>query len=442
LGIPLLFYHSRDLTDDNPPPPPFFTTDKNTMKATAGFLTALALGGALAVPVVPVEEKSPYLMPGPVLGGHKINILKPILGSGDSSPRKPPKDGYRDLRLKKDITLAWKNGMSATHSINKFFLCFWLTLLSSLLLPDDALTQAVLKANWNDAPEYKVINMEDFDDLVEDVDCTAPHLFIDFKRAEDISNAIREWGWVNDQSTHKLVVFANHAKCGEDATREPFLVTAIKYDKKEFRADMQVEAIKDFESVIPEGVLEIDTLIDPEDVLPPRSFFDADDDAATTSPASPLLTKTKRADATMSLSLNRDMSGNIFRIQKNGNYVSLDCTDCGTRGYLRAKAYVHISWFRVKTAYVEFRAEGVEVRVNLLLEAHLEHHVTDHKVLVPLMVYVGIPKIIALRFGANLGIGWDIGFEATGRVGWGIVGKMDNSLYRNCLKGCSDVNQG
>ena len=287
--------------------------------------------------------------------------------------------------------------------------------------------------------------MEDFGDLVEDVDCTAPHLFIDFKRAEDISNAIHEWGWVNDQSAHKLVVFANHPKCREDATREPFLVTAIKYDKKEFRADMQVEAIKDFESVIPEGVLEIDTLINPEDVLPP-SFFDAattsTSDDSNISPASPLLTKTKRADATMSLSLNRDMSGTIFRIQKNGNYVSLDCTDCGTRGYLRAKAYVHISWFRVKTAYVEFRAEGVEVRVNLLLEAHLEHHVTDHKVLVPLMVYVGIPKIIALRFGANLGIGWDIGFEATGRVGWGIVGKMDNSLYRNCLKGCSDVNQG
>ena len=49
------------------------------------------------------------------------------------------------------------------------------------------------------------------------------------------------------------------------------------------------------------------------------------------------------------------------------------------------------------------------------------------------MVYVGIPKIIALRFGANLGVAWDIGFEATGRVNWGITGKMDISVYRACL---------
>jgi hypothetical protein len=93
----------------------------STMKATSGFLAAFALE-ALAVPLIPVEEKSPYLMPGPVLGSDKINILKPITGSGDASPRKPPKDGYRDLKLKKDIALAWKNGKYLTYAECSFVL--------------------------------------------------------------------------------------------------------------------------------------------------------------------------------------------------------------------------------------------------------------------------------------------------------------------------------
>ncbi len=100
------------------------------MKATAISLATFALG-ALAIPVMP-EDKSPYLMPAPILGGDKINILKPIRGSGDASPRRPPQGGYRDLKLKKDVTLAWKNG---TWAIEMDLLCFFFFFLPFFRAP-------------------------------------------------------------------------------------------------------------------------------------------------------------------------------------------------------------------------------------------------------------------------------------------------------------------
>jgi hypothetical protein len=272
----------------------------------------------------------------------------------------------------------------------------------------------------------KAANMEDFADRVDTVDCKAPRISISFKKAEDIADITTEWNWVNEKAGNSIVLFVNHAACGEDGSRVPFKVTGAEFDRTKLRAELQVVAVQEIESVVADGVLEIDTLVDPAEVLPPRSVAAID----------------KRASVTKSLSLNRDLSGNIFKVQKNGNFVSLDCTDCGTRGYLIAKAYVDIARFRVKTAYVEFKADDVEVRVDLKLEAHVAHHVTNHKVIVPLLVQVGIPHIIALRFGANLGLGWDIDFQANGTATWGIVGKLADSQYRNCLKGCNDINQG
>lgn len=298
----------------------------------------------------------------------------------------------------------------------------------------------MLKANWNEADDMKVINMEDFGDTVKNVDCTAP-LIIDFKEAADFSHAVREWGWINEKTGNKIILFVNHPACGKDPTRLPYVVKSIQYDEKQLRADMKVEAAADFLSIIPDGELEIDTLIDPNEVLPP-SYFETR--PTSTSSARPGSTKppTKRLEVNPSLSLNKDLSGNIFHIGQSSNFVSLDCTDCGTHGYLRAKAYVKISWFKIKTAYIQFTTDGVEVKVNLKLEAHSEYSTTDHKVIIPIQVYVGIPEMIDLHFGADLGFGWDINFQATGQVTWGITGKLVDSTYRNCLKGCSDTNQG
>jgi hypothetical protein len=73
--------------------------------------TALAFAfgaGTFAAPVVS-EDKSNYQVRGPLIEKGKFDILRPIKGSGDINHRPPP-GGYRDLKLKKDLTLAWKNG--------------------------------------------------------------------------------------------------------------------------------------------------------------------------------------------------------------------------------------------------------------------------------------------------------------------------------------------
>ncbi|KAG9231163.1 hypothetical protein BJ875DRAFT_470349 [Amylocarpus encephaloides] len=398
------------------------------MKLSHGALVASWLLPALAAPVeiVPVDVKPTVIYESPNLNLDKsgMTVLKPVVGSGDLFKARPSPGSFKDFKLKKEITLSWKN--------------------------DEVLANATLRANWNGAPNMKVINMEDFGDALEGVDCTAPYMYLDFKiKDTDLFNSVmKEWGWVNDKTENQIVLFANHKSCGPDATREPYMVKSIQYDLKLLKALLKVEPVKDFEAIVYDGEFEYTTLVDPNDEIPP-SFYDAE---TVWDPAfdSPPITKrdvaishpVSRIDVSKTLNLNHNFNGNIFSFGDSDANLRLDCVDCRTRGYVTAQGYIKFGFFRIEKAYVEFRASQVQAVMNLKLQAHLEREVKDHKIVLPLTAFIGIPKLAAVRMGVDIGIGWDMNFSATGVMTFGVTATMAQSKYRNCFKGCSDVKSG
>ncbi|KAF1828980.1 hypothetical protein BDW02DRAFT_602951 [Decorospora gaudefroyi] len=320
------------------------------------------------------------------------SVLKPVVGSGGLGKSRPVPGGFKDLKLNKDITFAWKN--------------------------DKTKATAELKANWESAPNIKVINMEDFSDVLDKVDCTSSNMDLYFNDEASYTASQQEWGWVNSKSEYRITIFANHKSCGPEATRVPWSVNAIKYDAGSLRASLNVSPIKDFLSAIADGEFE----------------FGGPAEAQSTEIS-------KRAiDVGLSFSLNKNFARNIFIFQHQGKSLRLDCTTCRTEGSLYLKGYIKISWFKLKEFYIKFNANDVKAHVELKLAAELETSKEDHIILVPVTYPVGIPGILDLSAGFDIGVGYNMRLAATGEMTWGAHATMSpRSEYKFCIKGCRDV---
>ncbi|KAK4188585.1 hypothetical protein QBC35DRAFT_473426 [Podospora australis] len=371
-------------------------------------LLAMAFGLAptWAVPVIEPRaglDKSPAAISPAAfrLPGGPLKVLKP----------KPLKPGKVDFGLKKNIVLDWDD--------------------------DDKVTKAKLNANWKDQDDVKVINMADFGTALEKVDCTAPSMALDFKEAGPYKEAKASWAWVDGAAKNNIILFVNHPSCGADKAETPFKVTSIKYDDVKFIATMQVTAIDDLESVIPDGDLTIETLADiQEPIIDARDYEEGDAQE---------LDKRISGSLNPSISLNRNFDNkNILNIGSSSNFVRLDCTDCGTRGKINVKLYAKISWFSVKTSYVEFRAQDVQAWLNLKLQGKGTRTHKGHKVIVPITAYgFSIPKIATLRIAADIGVGWDASVSGEGQITFGATAKLTNpSVWKECFRGCDDTKSG
>lgn len=291
-------------------------------------------------------------------------------------------------------------------------------------------------ANWAEQEDVKVIDMASFGSALEKVDCTAPTMSLDFKTSATYLEAKASWNWVNAASKNNIILFVNHPSCGADKAEAPFRVTGIRYDDTKHIAHLTVTEIEDLEAVIPDGDLVIETLADvDEPILTARND---------SSPDSSLVKRAKKT-TTINLTSNFD-NKNIFTLGSttSNNYLKLDCTDCGTRGKIRVKLYAKIKWFRVKKSYVEFRAEDVQAFLNLKLQGKGNKAHKGHKTVIPVTAYgFRIPRIATLRIAADIGVGYDASGEGDGYVTWGATAKVtDNSLWRECFRGCEDEKVG
>jgi hypothetical protein len=264
---------------------------------------------------------------------------------------------------------------------------------------------------------------------------------LDFKQAGPYNEAKASWNWVNSASKNTVILFVDHPDCGADKAEAPFRVTGIKYDDAKFIAQLTVEEIQDLEAIIPDGELVIETLAD---VGKPAVRRDNPDAAGT--PMSPVpLPLQKRISKSTTINLSTDFSNrNLLAAGSGANTFKLDCLECGTRGKIRVKLYAKISWFKVKRSYVEFRAEDVQAFLNLKLYGKGSHTAKGRKTLVPITAFgFNIPKIAALRIAADIGVGWDAGFDGEGEVTWGATAKLTNpSVWKECFRGCDDEKTG
>lgn len=285
--------------------------------------------------------------------------------------------------------------------------------------------------------------MADFGTALEKVDCTAPSMSLDFKQAGPYNEAKASWGWVNIVDKNTIILFVDHPDCGADKAETPFRVTGIKYDDTKFIVYLTVAEIQDLEAVIPDGELVIETLAD---VGKPAVKARRDDSATADAHMSPVpLPLRKRISKSTTINLSSDFSNrNLLTAGSGGDSLKLDCLECGTRGKIRVKLYAKISWFKVKRSYVEFRAEDVQAFLNLKLYGKGSRTAQGRKTLVPITAFgFNIPKIATLRIAADIGVGWDAGFNGEGEVTWGATASLTNpSVWKECFRGCDDEKTG
>lgn len=385
-------------------------------------LLALTVGlaPAWAVPVKELGELETYPGVVPLEKFRELEkdlpILKPRL------PKRGEKD-QPDFSLKKDIVLRWDNG-------------------------EEDVIKTELTANWKEQDEVSVINIADFADAIEKVDCTAPTMSLVFKERNGLYDAQKHWDWINGgDGKNNIILFANHPSCDEvGKAGAPFRVNAIKYDEKQLMAYLAVKEIDNLETVIPDGELEVDTLADVDEPIEdaPRDEFDPKPEVA--DPKDPKkIVKRLSGSITPTISLQKDFNNkNIFTLGSGTNYLKLDCTTCGSRGKIKIKLYAKISWFKVTESYIEFRAEDVRAFVNLKLHGKASRSWQGHKVLIPITAYgFQIPSVATLRIAADIGVGYDANLYGEGQVTWGATAMLTNpSVRRECFKGCSDYKSG
>lgn len=276
--------------------------------------------------------------------------------------------------------------------------------------------------------------MDDFGDVLENVDCTPPEMSLDFKDRESFQAAIDKWNWVNENEDRHFVMFVNHPKCGVDQSRIPFNITDVDYDEEKYIAYLTAREI-DYSRAIHDGHLRIETVAAP--ISNPTNQTSGRNSTALK----------KRLDVSKTFSLKNDFTTNIVDLSDGANSVSLACTDCGTDGTVKVVLDVKISWFKVNHVYIEYSATDALAKVNLALDARGEL-VGRQAGTVEFFSYsilgVNIPKIAGLTFGPSMGAGWAVGpLKGNASVRWGATAQLTPvSHSRICLRGCESTSEG
>ncbi|RVD83922.1 uncharacterized protein DFL_005694 [Arthrobotrys flagrans] len=91
---------------------------------------------------------------------------------------------------------------------------------------------------------HPLIMMEKFDGLLKEVYCGTQSITLDFQHKDAMDYAIKTWDWVNQDSEDYFFLIANHPGCGEEAQRNPYKVTKVKYDQEKFQTVLNTEAIE------------------------------------------------------------------------------------------------------------------------------------------------------------------------------------------------------
>jgi hypothetical protein len=319
-------------------------------------------------------------------------------------------------------------------------------------------TAATLDADFLGDDEH-VINMEDFGDVLQNVDCTAPHLALDFKDNKSFQAAIQKWTWVNQRESRHFFMIVNHPACGRKVSRRPFKITNIRYDNKKYVAFLDGREV-DYKSCLHDGHLRIETTTqqpkeqgnptepaeptEPTEPTEPQGVEGVGGDNSTEGIGFNSTSLARRASVNKSVSLKKDFTGNIFKTGSGNTSASLDCTDCGTNGELKVTLDVSVKLFSIKKAYVEFRATNVEAKLNIALSGSIQKKYSDTKELFTVnAVGVEIPEIAKLSFGPAFGVGWGATLTGNGKLTFGAGAALTpNSVARVCLKGCDTGTEG
>ena len=78
-----------------------------------------------------------------------------------------------------------------------------------------------------------IIMMERFEPLTTSVDCKGDdgEMSLTFRSEDAFRHTLQQWSYINDNEEGKFLLIANHAGCGPDDRRQPYLYVRIGHGK-------------------------------------------------------------------------------------------------------------------------------------------------------------------------------------------------------------------
>lgn len=92
-----------------------------------------------------------------------------------------------------------------------------------------------------------IIMMERFEPLTTSVDCKGDdgEMSLTFASADAFNHALQQWSYINENEEGKFLMIANHAGCGPDDQRQPYLYVEKMHVIIRPRADKRGQYIQD-----------------------------------------------------------------------------------------------------------------------------------------------------------------------------------------------------
>ncbi|KAF1815561.1 hypothetical protein P152DRAFT_455276 [Eremomyces bilateralis CBS 781.70] len=371
------------------------------MRAIATLFAGVVLffSGTSALPLADIEDVEPdYSVQSTSFDGIPTIDLEPVVSLTDDGHLSKRRDA---LDLRDAVTLYWKQNKA----------------------------NAILQVEYLGENEL-VINMDDFGDVLENVDCSPPEMSLDFKDRESFEAAITKWNWVNENENRHFIMFVNHPKCGPDHSRTPFNITDVDYDEERYITYLTAHELE-YSRAIHDGHLRIETTAAPTNQT--NNGYST--------------TLSKRIDISKSFSLKKDFTTTMIDTGDATSGLSLACTDCGTDGTINVALDVKISWFKIKHVFIEYGATNALARVNLALNSRgdlVARQAGTVEFYSYTIIGVNIPKIGGLSFGPSMGAGWAVGpIKGNASMTWGATAQLTPvSNTKICLKGCESSSEG
>lgn len=117
-----------------------------------------------------------------------------------------------------------------------------------ILLLDEQDTAIANLTLYMPGENENIISMEQFDDMVTDVECNPGKIQMTFKDDATFTHAQQVWDWVNGADNHSFVMVAGVGDCGNNTRRMPFVISTLSYDEVANKATLAAQQ-SDWETI-------------------------------------------------------------------------------------------------------------------------------------------------------------------------------------------------
>lgn len=196
-----------------------------------------------------------------------------------------------------------------------------------------------------------IISMERFASQLESVNCTEEYMAMTFTSNVTYEHAINSWEWVNANNNRTFIMIANHAGCGKDKSRSPWLVSNVYYEPSNLTVTLN-STKKTWEETAHSYALDFGHYAPPAPAAVQQNGS---------------LAKRWTFDKSFPLDLTHQLPSDMFGAINTGDFnLAVSCPDCGTKGQLVLAGHVEVKFFGgLKSFTVSATPHGIAAALNL-----------------------------------------------------------------------------